>query len=202
MPNLKPFRDYDESNVINLFTFTGVSLTTTVSKGTFVTAIGSGVNLRDESLVNNLSIYGNSVSALFTPPWSLVAAPSGSFKNTVIGATLKDFRNQDENGENLLFHPRKAAEMDVIISGQAMPVITKGLFLYSGITTGNANGVIAFGTGFAVSDAGDGSIKTAPYYVTASGVGTAATTAINPTVLGKFLGPINTDGYALIKIEL
>ena len=69
MPNLKPYRDYDESNVVNLFTFTGVSLTSIVSKGTFVTAIGSGANLRDDSVVNNLSIYGNSVSALFTPPW-------------------------------------------------------------------------------------------------------------------------------------
>jgi hypothetical protein len=133
MPNLKPFRDYDESNVINLFTITGQ---TRVDKGTFVTAASSGVNLRDDSVVNNLSIYGNTVSALFTPAWSLATAPSGSTKNSVLGATLKDFRSFDENGENLLFHPRKAAEMDVIISGQAMPVITKGLFLYSGIATG------------------------------------------------------------------
>ena len=191
MPNLKPFRDYDESNVINIFTITGQ---TRVDKGTFVTAASSGVNLRDDSVVNNLSIYGNSVSALFTPPWSLLTAPSGSLKNTVIGATLKDFRSYDENGENLLFHPRKAAEMDVIISGQAMPVITKGLFLYSGIATGN--GQPSFGTGFAVADAGDGSIKTVSY------AATGATNGIASNVLGKFLGGINQDGYALIKIEL
>ena len=191
MPNLKPFRDYDESNVINLFTVTGV---TTLSKGTFVTAASSGVNLRDDETVNNLSIYGNSVSALFTPAWSLAAAPSGSLKNTVIGATLKDFRTTDENGEVLLFHPRKAAEMDVIISGQAMPVITKGLFLYSGIATGN--GQPSFGTGFAVADAGDGSIKTVAYGATGLSNGVAV------NVLGKFLGGINQDGYALIKIEL
>ena len=189
MPNLKPFRDYDESNVINLFTVTGV---TTLSKGTFVTAASSGVNLRDDSVVNNISIYGNSVSALFTPAWSLATAPSGSLKNTVIGATLKDFRTTDENGEVLLFHPRKAAEMDVIISGQAMPVITKGLFLYSGIGTGTY-GNPSFGSGFAVADAGDGSIKVAPY---------ATSGSINANVLGKFLGGINQDGYALIKIEL
>ena len=194
MPNLNPYRDYDESNVVNLFTFTGVSLTSIVSKGTFVTAIGSGANLRDDSVVNNLSIYGNSVSALFTPPWSLVAAPSGYARNQVLGATLKDFRNLDENGENLLFHPRKAAEMDVIISGQAMPVITKGLFLYSGINTGN--GLPSFGSGFAVADAGDGSIKTVAY------AATGFTNSIASNVIGKFLGPINTDGYALIKIEL
>ena len=188
MPNLKPFRDYDESNVINLFTITGQ---TRVDKGTFVTAASSGVNLRDDSVVNNLSIYGNTVSALFTPAWSLATAPSGSTKNSVLGATLKDFRSFDENGENLLFHPRKAAEMDVIISGQAMPVITKGLFLYSGIATGN--GQPSFGTGFAVADAGDGSIKVAPY---------ATSGSLNSNVLGKFLGGINGDGYALIKIEL
>jgi hypothetical protein len=193
MPNLKPFRDYNEHDVINIFTVTGQTL---LSKGTFVTVASSGVNLRDESVVNNLSIYGNSVSALFTPAWSVAPAPSGTLKASVVGATLKDFRTLDENGEVLLFHPRKAAEMDVIISGQAMPVVTKGLFLYSGIATGN--GQPAFGTGFAVADAGDGSIKTVNYYST----GTANGVASSSNVLGKFLGPINTDGYALIKIEL
>jgi len=191
MPNLKPFRDYNEHDVINLFTVTGQSF---LSKGTFVTAASSGVNLRDDETVNNLSIYGNTVSALFTPAWSLAVAPSGSAKNTVIGATLKDFRTVDENGEVLLFHPRKAAEMDVIISGQAMPVVTKGLFLYSGISTGTY-GNPSFGSGFAVADAGDGSIKVAPYYNT-------GTSSIASNVLGKFLGGINQDGYALIKIEL
>jgi hypothetical protein len=191
MPNLKPFRDYNEHDVINIFTVTGQTF---LSKGTFVTAASSGVNLRDDETVNNLSIYGNTVSALFTPAWSVAPAPSGSSKNTVIGATLKDFRTTDENGEVLLFHPRKAAEMDVIISGQAMPVVTKGLFLYSGIATGN--GQPSYGTGFAVADAGDGSIKTVPYGATGLSNGVAV------NVIGKFLGGINQDGYALIKIEL
>lgn len=191
-PNLKPFRDYNEHDVINLFTVTGQTL---LPKGTFVTSASTtGVNLRDDSSLNNLSIYNNSVSALFGPPWSLAAAPSGSTKNQVVGATLKDFRSYDENGENLLFHPRKAAEMDVIISGQAMPVVTRGLFLYSGIATGN--GIPAYGTGFAVADTNDGTIKTVPY------LATGATNGVASNVIGKFLGPINNDGYALIKIEL
>ena len=190
MPNLKPFRDYNEHDVINIFTVTGQTF---LSKGTFVTAASSGVNLRDDETVNNLSIYGNSVSALFTPAWSVAPAPSGTVKNAVLGATLKDFRTTDENGEVLLFHPRKAAEMDVIISGQAMPIVSRGLFLYSGIATGN--GVPSFGSGFAVSDAGDGSIKTIAYVPS----GATAPSAYN---LGKFLGGINQDGYALIKIEL
>jgi hypothetical protein len=188
MPNLKPFRDYNEHDVINIFTVTGQTF---LSKGTFVTAASSGVNLRDDSVVNNLSIYGNTVSALFTPAWAVNPAASGSTKNQVLGATLKDFRTVDENGEVLLFHPRKAAEMDVIISGQAMPVVTKGLFLYSGIATGTAP---TFGSGFAVADAGDGSIKAV--LPSATGLGGSS------TVLGKFLGGINQDGYALIKIEL
>jgi hypothetical protein len=179
MPNLKPFRDYNEREVINLFTVTG-----DLPKGTFVTATSSGANLRDDNNLGQLSPYGNTVSAVFGPSWNVGAAPSGTAKGSILGMTLKDFRTYDENGEKLLFHPRKAAEMDVIISGQAMPVVSKGIFLYSGIV-----GTPAFGSGFAVADAGDGSLKTVAYSNAA-------------TVLGKFLGPINTDGYALIKVDL
>ena len=36
----------------------------------------------------------------------------------------------DENGEKLLYNPRKAAEMGVVIPGQASPGASRGIFLY------------------------------------------------------------------------
>ena len=178
MANLKPFRDYDEHDVVNLFAVNADSL----NKGTVVVANGSGINFKNDLSLDNLSPYGDTVSAKFNVPWTVSAAASGAAKGAIVGLLLKDVRRYDENGEQLIFNPRKAAEMDVIISGQAAPILTKGLVLVSGIV-----GTPAFGSGAAVSNAGGGDLKVVAY--------TDAT-------VGKFLGPKNDEGYALLKIEL
>jgi hypothetical protein len=178
MANLKPFRDYDEHDVINLFAVNAVS----ANKGTVVTADSNGVNLKDASSLDNLSSYGNTLSAQFNVPWTVSPAVSGAAKDQIVGLLLKDVRRVDENGEQLIFNPRKAAEMDVIISGQACPILTKGLVLVNGIV-----GTPGFGSGAAVSDAGGGDLKVVAY---------------GSATVGKFLGPKNDEGYALLKVEL
>lgn len=178
MANLKPFRDYDEHDVVNLFAVNGES----VNKGTVVVANGNGVDLKANLSLDNLSQYGNTLSAQFNVPWTVSPAASGAAKGQIVGLLLKDVRRYDENGEQLIFNPRKAAEMDVIISGQAAPILTKGLVLVNGIV-----GTPGVGSGAAVSDAGNGDLKVVPY--------------ANATV-GKFLGPKNDEGYALLKVEL
>jgi hypothetical protein len=181
--NLKPFRDYDDHDVINLFAVSGAS----VDKGTLVIAQASGINLKDQSSLDNLSFAGNTLSAQFNVPWTVAPAPANSLKSQIVGFVLKDVRTFDENGERLIFNPRKAAEMDVIISGQAAPVLTKGTVLISGIV-----GTPSYGQGAAAADAGDGSLKVVGY---ASGTNSGI-------CVGKFLGPKNDEGYALLKIEL
>jgi hypothetical protein len=178
MANLKPFRDYDEHDVINLFAVNSAS----ANKGTVVVADGNGINLKDATSLDNLSPYGNTLSAQYNVPWTVSAAASGASKGSIVGLLLKDVRTVDENGERLIFNPRKAAEMDVIISGQAAPILTKGLVLVSGIV-----GTPNYGSGAAVSDAGGGDLKVIAY---------------NNATVGKFLGPKNDEGYALLKIEL
>jgi hypothetical protein len=178
MANLKPFRDYDEHDVINLFAVNAES----ANKGTVVVANGEGINLKNDLSLDNLSPYGDTVSAKFNVPWTVSAAASGAAKGAIVGLLLKDVRRYDENGEQLIFNPRKAAEMDVIISGQAAPILTKGLVLVSGIV-----GTPGFGSGAAVSDAGGGDLKVVTY----------ATATV-----GKFLGPKNDEGFALLKVEL
>jgi hypothetical protein len=178
MANLKPFRDYDEHDVINLFAVNAES----ANKGTVVVAENDGINLKNNLDLDSLSSYPNTLSAQFNVPWKVVPAASGAAKGQIVGLLLKDVRRFDENGEQLIFNPRKAAEMDVIITGQACPILTKGLVLISGIV-----GTPGVGSGAAVSDAGNGDLKVVPY--------------ANATV-GKFLGPKNDEGYALLKVEL
>ena len=178
MANLKPFRDYDEHDVINLFAVNSNS----ANKGTVVVANGNGVNLKNNLSLDNLSQYGNTLSAQFNVPWTVSAAASGVAKGRIVGLLLKDVRKVDENGEQLIYNPRKAAEMDVIISGQACPILTKGLVLVSVL-----EGTPGFGSGAAVADAGGGDLKVVSYA---------------DATVGKFLGPKNDEGFALLKVEL
>jgi hypothetical protein len=179
MANIKQFRDYDDHDVINLFTVNDASL----NKGTFVQPSSSaGINLSDATLVGSISPYSNSQSALFSVPWKVTAATSGKQPHEVVGMLLKDHRSVDENGENLVFKPRKAAEMDVTTSGQAAPIVTKGVFLYSGIV-----GTPGFGSGAAIGDSSNGELKVVAY-----------TTGC----VGKFLGAKDANGFALLKINL
>ncbi len=179
MANLKPFRDYDEHDVINLFAYSG----TTANKGAVVVAQGQGVNLLDATSLDNLSSYGNTLSAQFNVPWTVTEATAAANKSQVVGMLLKDVRTVDENGERLIFNPRKAAEMDVIISGQAVPVLTKGVVLVNGMV-----GTPGYGSG--ARPAASGNLQVTGW------------SASDNSIIGKFLGPTGSDGYALFKLEV
>jgi hypothetical protein len=177
--NIKPLRAVNQYDIVPFFSYNGA----TANKGTFVSAVGSGLNLKDELTLENLSSVDGTLSATFNVPWLVTAAASGAAKASVLGMLLKDVRTVDENGYPLIYDPRKAAEMDVTVSGQAAPVATKGFVLYSGIV-----GTPAFGSGAAIADAGDGSLKVV-----------AATDAKS---IGRFLGPKNDQGYAPLEFNL
>jgi hypothetical protein len=178
MATIRPFRDYDEHEVINLFAFDG----DLGNKGTFVTAVGNGFDLSKEAAFGNDSFIDGTVSARFNVASKVTAAPSGTVPAKVLGMMLKDVRSVDENGYPLKFEPRKAAERDVIINGEAVPVVKRGLFLYSGVV-----GTPAFGSGLAISDAGNGELKVTN----------------DPTLMvAKALGPKDANNFVLIDIKL
>lgn len=179
---IRPFRDYSEHEVVNLFALQGEG-----NKGTFVTAVGSGFDLNTPSAFDENSSIAGTVSSRFNVPHKLKAAPSGTAPAMILGMTLKDVKSVDENGYPLKFEPRKAAERDLVISGEAVPVVKRGVFLYSGIAEPGGS-KCAFGSGLAVSDADDGSLK-----VVAAGSALA---------VAKALGPKDANGFALIEIKL
>jgi len=183
---LKPFRDYNEHNVINLFAVQANQDANGViaSAGTVVKVAGNGfqpvvAGLGGTGFLGAVpvdlaggagSTYMNVVSDRFALTAKVVPAASGSL---ALGITLMGVQEYDENGEKLLFSPRKAAEKGVVVSGQSVPVLTKGMVTYSGSLISNQ------------ASAGDG------VYLSPT-AGELSTTAGNQTRVGTLLGtPVN-----------
>jgi hypothetical protein len=186
---LMPFRDYDEHDVVNLFAFgdTAVTLdsTTTVHAGSVVKIKTGWTNSAEMQMLGGAGAsYDNVVSQRYGVNAEVEYANGGS--ETLLGITLYDVREYDENGELLKFKPQKAAELQAAISGQAVPVATKGTFLFAtGAFTTLAGGTIS---------AGD--------TLYASGNGQITNTAAENSSIGKALGGFDDDGSVLVKVEL
>ena len=100
---------------------------------------------------------------------------------------MYDVAETDENGEKLIFHPRKAHEMQTCVSGQAVPILTKGVVLLN-MADGDRNGVtVNAGTEAYAGD--DGAV--------------IAHSSAPSTLLriGTFLGPRDTNGEVLVKLD-
>jgi len=180
---LKPFRQYDEHDVINMFTY---DVSATVTAGVQAAAgliVGltsggwkAGEDIHDLSAtqpnaaVNNNG-YGNTLSLRYNL-LAEVAAFDGTANDSQtlaqpLGMLLHDVRTLDENGEDLRYNPRKADEMQVVVPGQAVPIVTRGIFLLhaNDTTTNNATDLASVTAGEKItvdanghiSDAGDGS---------------------------------------------
>lgn len=186
MPNLLPFRDYSEHEVLNFY-----ACNTVANKGTLVAPVknpisGSGGPLKLSSNTPGYN-YPNSVTSNFdligtvTPVLSYTGIP------TAIGVLLKDVREFDENGKKLIFDSRKAAEMDVIIKDvQAVPILTRGLILVNDLDKTER------GAGFSGAN---------PQIGDAVYVGNSGRMATDGTIkVGKFLSTVDQDGYILVKI--
>jgi hypothetical protein len=190
---LRPFRDYDEHDVLNLFSYDTTGLTAgsiNITKGSLV-KIATGWKNYDSGvdLGGGIEFIGgagtlqptNVVSQRYGVTAKVVVSNTGE---TPIGMTLFDVRDADENGELLKYYPRKAAEMQAVIPGQAVPVVTRGVFLVQGVLGSPSAGGTAYagGTGQITSSTGSAGIAN--------------------VAIGKFLGPADTNGETLVKLAL
>jgi hypothetical protein len=186
MPNLKPFRDYSEHDVLNLFAYSGSD---NVNKGTFVRIVSGWTNddfNANPSNAGNWAQYANTVSLRYGVRARVTATATGE---KAIGMTLFDVREVDENGEKLIYNPRKAKEMQAILSGQACPLATRGVFEYSGIF-----GTVAAGATLYPTTNGELTVQ-----VTGAQVGGAS--AFQTNAAGITLGPKDSQGWCLIRIN-
>ena len=188
---LRPFRDYSEHEVLNLFTFgdDAVSLGTTdvVHAGSVVKVKSPGWNNSQET-VDMIGDVGASYNNTVSQRWGVTAEveyTDGAGDEASLGITLYDVREYDENGEALKFNPRKQDELQAVLTGQAVPVATKGLFL---MATGawNSPTVVAFNMD--VYATGDGKLTT------------QGNKTVN-NVIGRTLGGPDTDGSVLVKFD-
>lgn len=191
--DLKAFRSYSEHDVIN-----GLhsAITVPLYKGSFVTVtVASGnpnVNQTGTGLspvvpfIGSLGDWGNApayaTSLRFGIGGNKVrAANSGE---TVLGMTLVDCVENDSYGVNYAYQGRdKRNEAQVVLSGEGLKIVTKGLF-----SVNNYSGTPAVNSGAYVNG---GSLIVCQYNKT-----------LFPGIVGKFLEPADADNFALFKLEL
>ena len=178
---IKPFRGYGEHEVINMFAFD----LETVNKGTFVKVLGNGWKNSDDilNITSATSVgtsYSNVVSDRYSTTARVTTAGTGDV-GKVIGMLLNDVRETDENGEKLIFNPRKAAELSAVVSGQTVPILKRGI-------------VLAYATGASAGNAA--------YINTLGELESNAAIHGSYVKVGTYLGSADDDGYALLNLDL
>lgn len=129
-----PFRQYDENDVINLFSMDACNSDpsqTDADAGMLVSVSARDMDKDPVELAADTSDYlGKTnyphVARNYYPSVPLkVSATDGDIP---LGITLAQTLSHDENGENLLRYPQKKTELYAVTSGEAVPVATKGVF--------------------------------------------------------------------------
>jgi hypothetical protein len=179
MPNLKPFRDYSQHDVINMFSYPE-----TANAGTLVKIDSNWKDTFGEGLLlSNLTAVNNTMSSSFTPVGKLLKTALAT--DLAIGVLLKNVREYDENGNPLIYEPQLLAERDAVIPQQAVPVLTRGIILI--------NDIEAVGGNYPV-------IGAAAYVGT---LGRIATSGVNR--IGTFLSTVSentSSGYCLVRLNI
>ncbi|MAF24821.1 hypothetical protein CL634_04515 [bacterium] len=185
--NLRPFRQYSEHDVVNLFALEArAAESLPINKGTLINVIsGKGWEATDELTLETIhaeaSTYNNTLSPRFAVQ-SKIQVHTGDATDQVYGLLLHDVRDKDENGELLVYNPRKAAEMQASVSGQVVPIVKRGIFLYDGFV-----GTAHAGSAVYLSDLGK--------------MGSTAPAGGQTAQVGIALGAADSDGNVLIDFN-
>ena len=186
---LMPFRDYDEHEVVNLFAFgdDAVSLGTSdvVHAGSVVKVKTGWTNSDETQFLGNVGAgFNNTVSQRYGVS-AEVEYTDGGADEAALGITLYDVREYDENGEKLAFNPRKQAELQASLTGQAVPIATRGLFLMATGAWDTSPGVVFNQDVFAT---GDGKVTTKG-------------NKSDNNRIGRTLGNPDADGSVLVRFD-
>ena len=148
---LLPFRQYDENDVINLFANAASDASPTTngngSAGVFVSIQAGNFSKDPITYVDRSELgasYGHTRNQYPEVQLKVVAAPVASKAGEVVGVTLKQTLEADENGEKLLYNPVKMDELQAVLSGQAVPIATRGVFTLTTDAIDNDGGYGSF----------------------------------------------------------
>ena len=200
---LLPYRSYDENDVINMYALDAVTgeagSVVQVSEANLTTEPVSMVKRGDANSYQNILGDGYSPYPQVNYKVSKVNGTGAAVRP--LGIMLRDVRTVDENGQNLLYDNVKREELQCVVSGQAVPIATKGIFTIN--VKGLADGVSPAINSLAVPSTNG----------TLTGVAFAdASQEQKDVAVGKFIatgervGQTSTDAfegaYAVLKLEL
>lgn len=192
---LLPFRQYSEHDVINMYALDAA----TGQAGSLVRVSEADLNKETVELINYgfTNQMGHATSLYPQVPLKLTKVTATG--QAVLGIMLRDVRTVDENGENLLFYPQKKDELQCVVSGEAVPVATRGLFMFN--ASGLAGGTVPAINSYAIP-VGDGLLTgiaspsaTQKEYSVGKWIATGSRASVSDT--DAFEG-----NYALLKLEL
>lgn len=131
---LLPHREINENDVVNFYSLD----TATGEAGSLVRISAADLNKDPVELVTRGDSYGyqntlGHATSLYpqVPHKVTKVTGTGDFFSGALGFLLRDVRTVDENGENLLYYPQKRDELQCVVSGQAVPILTKGTLTFA-----------------------------------------------------------------------
>ena len=187
-----PFRQYSDHDVVNMYSIIDSDVLDSTT-GSGLGDAGVFVKVADGNFDNDPVTYQTN-SYLGNTDYPFLGTtemyPEVNIKVTgavegdrPLGMTLYQTAKNDENGEKLVFNPRKAAEMEIALSGQAAPVCSRGIFLYSGTVLASETPTAGISL----------------YYDDNAELTTGTT---NSVVVGKALGVKDDNNHVLVRIDV
>jgi len=150
-----PFRQYAEQDVVNLYALRGTDVNSQLDTkgagdaGVFVSVdigkLDGGPVTYASSTYLGKTDYPNVGKNQY--PSTQMRVKVASTGDSILGMTLNQTALKDENEEKLLYYPQKALENQAVLSGQTVPVLTRGIVTLNGSAGG------AFGNNAYVNDA-------------------------------------------------
>jgi hypothetical protein len=153
---IEPFRDYSEHEVINLFSLkladdanfqllvpggdggdfdSGVVVaaeTDAKLPGDLPSKLATGTSFRSYLGMTPAAGVGVGFNAYPVNDMNVIPADAANVDTLgPIGITLKETLAYDENGENLLRYAVKKDELQCVLPGQTVPILTRGMVLLS-----------------------------------------------------------------------
>jgi len=152
---LLPFRQYNEHDVVNLY-----ALDKTITDAIDPNQVLNGSNGVNDSgvlvKIENADLSGSNgnpfepvkyvdnsylgktdyphIGGNAYPFAQMTIVPAGDESN-ILGVTLNQTLTHDENGEKLLYYRQKALELQAVLPGEVVPVLTRGVITVAASAT-------------------------------------------------------------------
>lgn len=211
---LYPFHDVSEHDKVNLFSLnvnSGLA-------GQLVKIVTGAANPQNADGWSNTAVgvnIDNVTSFRYETKLKVAPTASGDTRFNALGLTLYSTLEQDENGLLLKYYPQRAKEIGAVVSGETVPVATRGIFGLWGNYIDSSLGNVQPGNLVVVSRSGNGIVGAVdPSNATNFGTGGASWIYTRDHVVGKWLTTLPTatntglqnefsaqGGYALFQLD-